>query len=76
MTFNKSVNLKVNGMHCGGCANKVKKSLDSLNIPHSVEINVEKGLVNINYNSEQTTIAVLKKSIEENGFQVESIELE
>ncbi|MBC7712147.1 MAG: heavy-metal-associated domain-containing protein [Rhizobacter sp.] len=76
MTINKSVNLKVNGMHCGGCAGKVKKSLDELNIDHTVDINVESGNVNIKYNSEQSTIAILKNSIEKVGFQVESIELE
>ena len=76
MTINKSVNLVVHGMHCGGCAGKVKKSLEALNIEHTVDINVEKGLVNIKYNSEQGTIAALKKSIEQVGFQVESVELE
>lgn len=76
MTINKSVNLKVNGMHCGGCASKVKKSLESLNIEHTVDINVESGKINIKYNSEQSTIATLKSSIEKVGFQVESVELE
>lgn len=76
MTINKSVNLKVNGMHCGGCAGKVKKGLESLNIEHTVDVNVEKGNVNIKFNSEQSTIAALKSSIEKAGFQVESIELE
>ena len=76
MTINKSVNLQVNGMHCGGCAGKVKKNLESLNIEHTVEINVESGLVKIKFNSEQSTIAALKGSVEKAGFQVESVELE
>ncbi len=76
MTTNKAVNFVVNGMHCGGCAGKVKKSLETLNIEHAVEINVETGLVNIKYNSEQSTIAALKAKVESAGFKVESIELE
>ena len=76
MTFNKSVNFKVNGMHCGGCAGKIKKSLDTMEIEHLVEINVETGLVNIKYNSEQSTIAALKTTVESAGFKVESIELQ
>ncbi|MBC7428261.1 MAG: heavy-metal-associated domain-containing protein [Bacteriovorax sp.] len=76
MTINKSINLKVNGMHCGGCAGKIKKSLNELNIDHTVDINVESGKVSIKFNSEQSTIAVLKSSVEKAGFQVESIELE
>lgn len=76
MTINKSVNIKVNGMHCGGCANKIKKSIESLNIEHTVDINVEAGVVNIKYDSAQSSIAVLKSNIEKVGFQVESVELE
>ncbi len=76
MTTNKSVNFKVNGMHCGGCANKIKKGVEGLNIENAIDVNVEKGLVNIKFNSEQSTIAVLKDSITKAGFQVESVELE
>jgi copper chaperone len=76
VTINKSVNLKVNGMHCGGCANKIKKSIEEMNIEHAVDINIESGKVNIKYDSEKSTIAALKNSIEKVGFQVESVELE
>ena len=76
MTPNKSVNFKVNGMHCGGCAGKIKKSLEGLNIEHAVDINVDKGMVNVKFNSEESTIATLRDSITNVGFQVESVELE
>ena len=76
MTTNKSVNFKVNGMHCGGCSNKIKKGVAELNIENVIDVNVEQGLVNIKFNSEQSTIAVLKDSITKAGFQVESVELE
>jgi copper chaperone len=32
MTMNKSVSMQVNGMHCGGCANKIKKSIEELGV--------------------------------------------
>ena len=76
MTTNKSVNFKVNGMHCGGCANKIKKSVADLNIENDINVDVPTGKVNIKYNSEQATIATLKESIAKAGFQVESVELE
>lgn len=76
MTTNKSVNFKVNGMHCGGCANKIKKGIEGLNIESAVDVNVESGKVNIKFNSEQSTMAVLKDTITKAGFQVESVELE
>ncbi len=76
MTVNKSVNFKVNGMHCGGCANKIKNSVAGLNIEHDLNVDVPTGKVNIKYNSEETSIATLKESIAKAGFQVESVELE
>jgi copper chaperone len=75
MSLNKSVQFKVNGIHCGSCAGKIKKSLEETNIEHSVEINVEKGEVCVKFNSEQGTVANLKDSIIKVGFQVEKIEL-
>lgn len=74
--MNKSVNFKVNGMHCGGCANKIKKGLDELGIEQTNDIKVESGMVNVKFNSEQSSISVLKDSIVKAGFQVESVELE
>ena len=74
--MNKSANFKVNGMHCGGCANKIKKQINELNIENAVEVNVESGNVNIKFNSNQATLAVLKESITKAGFQVETVELE
>jgi copper chaperone CopZ len=76
VTKNKSVNFKVNGMHCGGCANKIKNSVSSLNIEHSIDVDVEHGKVNVKFNPEQGTIALLRDSITKAGFQVESVELE
>ncbi len=76
MTTNKSVIFKVNGMHCGGCANKIKTGVAGLNIEHDLNVDVPTGKVNIKYNSEQATIAILKDTIAKAGFQVESVELE
>ncbi len=74
--MNKSANFKVNGMHCGGCANKIKKQITELNIEHSIDINVEAGRVNIKFNSDNCSLAVLKDNIAKAGFQVENVELE
>lgn len=74
--MNKSANFKVNGMHCGGCANKIKKQINELNIENAVEVNVESGYVKVKFNSNQATLAVLKDSIAKAGFEVETVELE
>jgi copper chaperone len=76
MNLDKSIVLKVNGMHCGGCANKIKKGLETLNIEQTSDINVESSTVKIKFNSAKSTIATLKGCIESAGFQVESVEIE
>lgn len=75
MTNNKKVNFKVNGIHCGGCANKIKTAIANLNIEQNVEVNVETGNVNVEFNSNESSIAKLKEAITSVGFEVESIEL-
>lgn len=76
MTINKSVNFKVNGMTCGGCAKKIQSGIEGLKIEHSLNIDLPTGVVNVKFNSEESTVATLKSTITNTGFQVESIELE
>jgi copper chaperone len=74
--LNKTVQFKVNGITCGGCANKIKKSLIATNIEHSVDINVESGDVKVQFNSEEGSLSLIKDSITKAGFQVEKVELQ
>ncbi|MDO9180831.1 MAG: heavy-metal-associated domain-containing protein [Bacteriovorax sp.] len=72
----KTVTLKVNGIHCGGCATKIIKSLDTLNMDQTTDINVETGAVKISYNADKASLSQIKTKITEVGYQVESVELE
>jgi copper chaperone CopZ len=74
--INKVVNFTVNGMHCGGCADKIKRSVGDLHIEHSLKIDVPTGAVKIAFDSAETSIAKLKNCITQVGFQVEKVELE
>jgi copper chaperone len=76
MTMNKSVSMQVNGMHCGGCANKIKKSIEELGVEQNTDVDVTKGLVKIQFDGTKTTVADLKSKIAAVGFQVESVSLE
>jgi copper chaperone len=76
MTNKKTINLKVNGIHCNGCATKIKKSLDTLNMNHETEVNVESGNVKVIYDADKAGLTDIKSKISEVGFQVESVELE
>ena len=76
MSVNKAVRFQVNGMHCSGCAGKIKRSIGDLHIEHTIDINVETGLVQVTFNSAETNIGKLKDRITQVGFQVEKVELE
>lgn len=76
MCNKKTVNLKVNGIHCNGCAAKIKKNLDTLNMDHTTDVNAATGKVKIIYDSDRAGLSDIKSKITELGFQVESVELE
>jgi Cu2+-exporting ATPase len=76
MENKKIINLKINGIHCDGCVSKIKKGLDSLNMDHMTDINIESGRIKIILNSGTVGLGEIKSKISELGFQVESVELE
>jgi len=76
MALNKKLTLKVNGMHCGGCANKIKKSIDELGIEQTTDVDVVSGEVVVKFNSAQAGVSDFKSKITVVGFQVEGIFLE
>lgn len=76
MSHKKIVHLKVNGIHCNGCALKIKKGLDTLNMDHVTDVNIETGEVKIIFDAEKGRLSEIKSKIMEAGFQVESVEFE
>ncbi len=76
MALDKKLTLKVNGMHCGGCANKIKKSIDELGIEQTTDVDVSGGEVVVKFDSAQAGVSDIKSKITAVGFQVEGISLE
>lgn len=74
--MSKKINLKVNGIHCNGCATKIKNSIESLAANSTTEVEVSSGKVVVMFNAEKATVADIKKKIIDVGFQVESVEIE
>jgi copper chaperone CopZ len=72
----KTIKLKVNGIHCNGCATKIKNGLNVLNPQIVSEVNIETGDVKVEFNKNDISVNAIKEKIIEVGFQVESIELE
>ncbi|MGZ3788863.1 MAG: heavy-metal-associated domain-containing protein [Bacteriovorax sp.] len=76
MSKSKTVSFKVNGMHCNGCAGKIKNNLGALAILEEAQIDVAAGKVKVVFDAEKSTLSEIKNKIEAAGFTVESVELE
>ena len=66
----KEIIIKVKGMMCGGCENRVKNALSELDGVGSVEASYIEGIVKI-ISNEEINIDIIKEKIEDLGFEVE-----
>ncbi|MBQ9298518.1 MAG: heavy-metal-associated domain-containing protein [Clostridia bacterium] len=65
----KELELKVEGMHCGGCENRVKNVLKAIDGVKDVEANHETGVVRITY-KQDIDLNLVKEKIENLDFKV------
>jgi len=72
---NKKVKFKVNGIHCGGCANKIKTQLTKLSPEIESTVDVPAGIVSVTYPASTIKVSDIKAKLIEAGYGVESIEL-
>lgn len=70
----KNIIIKVEGMKCSGCENRIEKSLLNLDGIEKVNANHEKGIVEITL-KEQINSNILKERLEILGFSVIGEEL-
>lgn len=66
----KEINLKVNGMHCEGCENRIKNSLSTIDGIDEVTANHIYGTVVIKINK-NVDLEKVKETIEDLGFEIE-----
>lgn len=64
----KETKIKVNGMVCGGCENRVKNVLSTIDGVESVEADYKTGIVIVKSN-EETSREILEEKIEDIGFE-------
>lgn len=67
----KTVNLKVQGMVCHGCENRIVNALKNLDGDYEILANFENGTVTVSAEKEIEENSV-KETIEDLGFDVES----
>lgn len=66
----KNIVIKVTGMHCSGCENRIKNVLSDIEGVEEVKANYKDGIVTINAN-ESIDVSILNEKIEDLGFNVE-----
>ena len=65
----KKVEIKVDGMTCNGCVNKVKTTLEKADGVKSAEVSLKENSAVILYDDSKTDEASLKKAINTTGFK-------
>lgn len=63
------INLKVKGMMCGGCENRVKNALESIEGVEKATADRTTGNVNVIFN-DTTTKEVIEETIEDIGYEI------
>lgn len=66
------VNLKIDGMTCGGCAKSVNKVLSEIKGVSDVQVDWQNGSAVVQFDATQTEIAVLIDAVENAGFDVQA----
>ena len=60
-------------MSCGGCANKVKNLLNSVDGVKDVAVNLETKVVTVSYDSQKTDAAKIQESFKKINYTVEEV---
>ena len=65
----KELRIKINGMVCGGCENRVKTALSEINGIESVDANHNTGMVTVKSEND-LDVAQIKERITDLGFEI------
>lgn len=67
----ENVTLNVKGMSCGHCVKAVEGSVGALDGVKEVKVDLEAGKVDVAFNNEKVTLAQIKETIDDQGYDVE-----
>ena len=69
----KEIKLKIEGMHCTGCSNRLEKVLNNIEGVTSAQVNFDEKSAIVNFDEGKVTIEKIKENIEDAGFIAEEI---
>ncbi|MBB6175655.1 copper-binding protein [Anoxybacillus kestanbolensis] len=65
-----TITLQVQGMTCGHCKAAVTNALQELDGVSRVEVHLQEGTVDVEYDETKVSVEKLKEAIEEQGYDV------
>ena len=68
----EKIELKIKGMHCVSCENKVKEAISSLKGVKDAKVDYAAEKATIEFDSEKTNIENITKTIKNAGYEVET----
>lgn len=67
----REIKLKIEGMHCAGCSNRLEKILNNVDGVESAKVSLEEKSADIKYNEEEVELNKILQKIEDAGFKGE-----
>ena len=64
------VTLNVQGMSCGHCVNSIEGNVGELNGVSKVNVHLENGTVDVEFNENEVTLDKIKETIDDQGYDV------
>lgn len=68
--MNQSVELKVEGMHCGGCVRSVTNAIKRVNGVKEAEVSLENETASVEFDTTITNLLEISLSVEEAGYKI------
>ncbi|MGP4060428.1 copper chaperone CopZ [Halobacillus sp. H74] len=69
----KKATLKITGMSCAHCANKIKTTLQDLPGVSKAKVNLKKEIVKVKYDETVQTLDNLTAAVKEAGYEAEPV---
>ena len=67
----REIKLKIEGMHCAGCSNRLEKILNNVDGVESAKVSLEEKSADIKYNEEEVELNKILQEMEDAGFKGE-----
>ena len=65
----KEIKLKIEGMHCAGCSNRLEKILNNVDGIESAKVSLEEKSADIKYDETQVSEKELIEAVKDAGFK-------